>query len=323
METTTIRDEAAALGHLGVAALKMMTAVFTAQVPRFPGLVPPDEVSDLVNQFFADKNPGYVDAVTAAPNDAAATRLTRKWAERWLVDRVRQQPWGALRNRLEKRLERSPLFAPSAVAHYWREASEEDADRPHTHAQLRATAVAARVDVTFPTGGGAVTLGRAGQLEELIRRLLHVAGRLSVSDITRICADRFPSVMLSGDAHLSAVQSDDAGLDEAPADPDAVQVAADRIREAIRGETLLRLLTDQERLVIRHSEDMTALAQALGVGRSSAYSAKKQLQARLIELAGDDERGMAAMKSMIGLVLDEDGAVPSSPFDDLEDTRAI
>ncbi|MDQ0537706.1 MULTISPECIES: hypothetical protein [Curtobacterium] len=323
METTIIRDEAAALGHLGVAALKMMAAVFTAQVPRFPGLVPPDEISDLVNQFFADKNPGYVDAVTAAPNDAAATRLTRKWAERWLVDRVRQHPWGALRNRLEKRLERSPLFAPSAVAHYWREASGEDADRPHTHAQLRATALAARVDVTFPTGGGAVTLGRAGQLEELIRRLLHVAGRLSVSDITRICADRFPSVMLSGDAHLSAVQSDDAGLDEAPADPDAVQVAADRIREAIRGETLLRLLTDKERLVIRHSEDMTALARALGVGRSSAYSAKAQLQARLIELAGDDERGMAALKSMIGLVLDEDGAVPSSPSDDLEDTRAI
>lgn len=323
METTTIRDEAAALGHLGAAALKMMTAVFAAQVPRFPGLVPPDEVSDLVNGFFEDKNTGYVDAVTAAPNDAAATRLTRKWAERWLVDRVRQQPWGALRNRLEKRLERSPLFARSSVAHYWREASEEDIDRPHTHAQLRAIALAAPVDVTIPAGGGPVTLGRTGQLEELMRRLLHVAGRLSTTDITRICADRFPSVMLSGDAHLSAVRPDTADLGEIPADPNAVHVAAERISETARGQTLLRSLTDQERIIIRHSDDMVALALALGVGRSSAYSAKKQLQARLIELAGDDERGMAAVKSMIGLMLDEDGAVPSSPNDDLEDSRAI
>ncbi|MBT1681894.1 hypothetical protein [Curtobacterium flaccumfaciens] len=323
MDTTTIRDEAATLGHLGTAAFKMMTAVFTAQVPRFPGLVPPDEVGDLVNGFFEDKNVGYVDAVIAAPNDAAATRLTRKWAERWLVDRVRQQPWGALRNRLEKRLERSSSFARSSVAHYWHEAGEEDTDRPHTHDQLRAIAVAAPVDVTIPAGGGPVTLGRAGQLEELIRRLLHVAGRLSINDITRICADRFPSVMLSGDAHLAAVRPDTADLDEIPAEPDAVHVAADRINDTARGETLLQTLTDRERIVIRHSDDIAALAHALGVGRSSAYSAKNQLQARLIELAGDDERGMAAVKSMIGLMLDEDAAVPSSPYDDLEDSRAI
>ncbi|MBO0982677.1 hypothetical protein IOC53_02305 [Rathayibacter sp. SD072] len=67
---------------------------------------------------------------------------------------------------------------------------------------------------------------------------------------------------------------------------------------------------------------MTALADALGVGRSSAYTALNRLRARLIELAGDDERGMATMKNIIGLVLDEDAPVPSSPYEDLEDSRA-
>ncbi|WP_207402772.1 sigma-70 family RNA polymerase sigma factor [Rathayibacter sp. SD072] len=322
MEPTTIRDEATALGHLGPAAFKMMTSVFTAEVPRFPGLVPPDEIGDLINGFFEDKNTGYVDAVVAAPTDAAATRLTRKWAERWLVDRVRRLPWGALRNRLEKRLERSPLFAPCSVAHYWREADGEDADRPFTHAQLRGIALAAHVDVTVPPGGGPVTLGRAGQLEELIRQLLRVAGRLSISDITRVCADRFPSVMLSGDAHRSVVDPDVSEFDNVYAAYDSVHATLDHLSDAARASALLPSLTPRERIIIRHSEDMTALADALGVGRSSAYTALNRLRARLIELAGDDERGMATMKNIIGLVLDEDAPVPSSPYEDLEDSRA-
>ncbi|MDO4144207.1 hypothetical protein [Clavibacter michiganensis] len=298
-----------------------MNRVFAAEVPRFPGLVPPDEVGDLINRFFEDKNTGYVDAVVATPNDAAATRLTRKWAEHWLVDQVRKLPWGAFRNRLEKRLERSPVFAPCSAAHYWREADEEDTDRPYTHAQLRGIALAAHVDVIVPSGDGPVTLGRAGQLEELIRQLLHAAGRLSISDITRVCADRFPSVMRNGDAHLSVVDPDVEEFDDLPAARDSIHIAADQMTDAARAHALLPSLTVRERTIIRHSEDMVALADALGVGRSSAYTAVKQLRARLTELAGDDERGMSTLTNIIGLVLDEDAGVPSSPNDDLEDSR--
>lgn len=73
MSATHIRDEALALGYLGNAALAMMRSVFREQMPRFPALDEADEVDDLVNEFFEAKGAGYANAVTAVPDDAAAT----------------------------------------------------------------------------------------------------------------------------------------------------------------------------------------------------------------------------------------------------------
>jgi len=75
--------------------------------------------------------------ITALPDYRAAKQETRKWVERWLVDLTRRQPWGALRNLLEKRLERSSLFSPSAVKQYWFLTGAGDADRHVTETALR------------------------------------------------------------------------------------------------------------------------------------------------------------------------------------------
>lgn len=175
LSTTQIRDEALSLGYLGNAALAMMRGVFREQLLRFPGLDDADEVDDLVNDFFEAKGAGYANAVTALPDDAAARRLTYTWVEHWLVDRVRQRPWGALRNRLEKRLQRSSLFTPSALAHHWILTNGDDIDLPVEEDELRAIAASAPVEVAPSMGDGPVRLGRTGQLEEMLRRVLAAA----------------------------------------------------------------------------------------------------------------------------------------------------
>lgn len=323
MTTTRIRDEALARGHLGQAALDMMRSVFKQESRQFPRLRDADSIDDLVNSFFEDKGAGYANTITALPDDAAARRETRKWVVRWLVDRERKRPWGALRNRLEKRLQRSDLFTPSAAKHYWFLAGAEDIDRPVTDDELRDIAASAPVEVVLPTGDGPVRLGRTGQLEEMLRRVLIAAGRLHVSDLTRICADRFPSLLEPDDALDTAQDADWEVIEETTAGPDSAGVAVEQHRDEHIAAQLLPLLTAQERTAIRFVEDPAALAQELGIGRSSAYSLIKKLRARLTEMAGNAARGDTVLPALIGRVVDDSADVPSQDSMTMEDSHVV
>lgn len=323
LSTTQIRDEALSLGYLGNAALAMMRGVFREQLLRFPGLDDADEVDDLVNDFFEAKGAGYANAVTALPDDAAARRLTYTWVEHWLVDRVRQRPWGALRNRLEKRLQRSSLFTPSALAHHWILTNGDDIDLPVEEDELRAIAASAPVEVAPSMGDGPVRLGRTGQLEEMLRRVLAAAGRLHVSDLTKICADRFPSLLESNDAFDATSEMDWEIVEETVPGPDNTAITeAKRGHEHLAAQ-LLPTLTARERTVICFLDDPRGLANELGVGRSSAYSLIGKLRARLIEMAGDAERGRDVIAALIGLVLDDAAVVPSVDDMTMEGSNAV
>jgi len=301
----------------------MMKRVFKYELPRFPGLDGTDNVDDFVNSFFEDKGAGYVNAVFAAPDDRAAKRITHKWVEHWLIDRTRQLPWGALRNRLEKRLERSSLFAQSAAAHYWFLTNDEDVDRPVTDAELREIANSTYIEVSTPSDQGIVRLGRTGELEEMLRRLLSAAGRLHVSTITGICADRFPSLMQSGDVLSSTIDVEWEHIEETETARDVATITASKNRNERLAEELLTFLTEQERTAIRFGDDAAALAEELGIGRSSAYSIIKKLRGRLIELAGDNERSREVLAALVRLVLDESSGVPSLENVDMENSRVI
>ncbi|MBN9158369.1 hypothetical protein [Microbacterium sp.] len=199
MSTTLIRDEAVARGQLGPAAWAMLLRVFKSELKRFPGLAEADTPADLALEFFADRAPAYVDAVLATPDDQAAGRRTRQWARNWLIDRVRKTPYGALRHRLEKRLQRSPLFHTSSAAHHWFLQGMDDVDRPGVSFDgIYEAAAGVRVDVAIDAGGR-VVLGRPGQLEEMLRAVLDLSGRLHIADITYLCAKRFPTVLEDGD----------------------------------------------------------------------------------------------------------------------------
>ncbi|MGU3291101.1 hypothetical protein [Williamsia sp. M5A3_1d] len=322
MSTTHIRDEAEALGHLGDAALTMMRSVFYEHTPRFPGLDSAHEVDDLVNDFFEAKGAGYANAVTAVPDDGAARRLTSKWVERWLIDQVRKRPWGALRNRLEKRLERSNQFATSALAHHWTLADGEDTDLLIEKNELRAIAASAPVEVAPASGDGSVRLGRKGQLEEMLRRVLTAAGRLHISDLTDICAHRFPSLLENTDAFDATVEMDWDIIEETVPGHDGTATSMGKHHHEHRAAQLLPTLTARDRTVIRFLDNPLGLANELGVGRSSAYSLIAQLRARLIETAGDAERGREVVAALIGLVLDDAAVVPSLDDMSMEGSNA-
>lgn len=323
MTTTLIRDEALARGTLGISALAMMRSVMAEQLPRFPGLRDTDSVDDFVNSFFEDKAAGYANVITALPDDRAAKQETRKWVERWLVDLTRKQPWGALRNRLEKRLERSSLFSPSAVKHYWFLTDGEDTDGQASEAALREIAASAQVEISVATGDGLVTLGSKGQLEEMLRRVLAAAGRLHVSDLTKICADRFPSLLETGDVLTSTTDADWDSVEETTPAVDSSEVTEIKADDEKFAQRLMPQLTETELAAIRHGGDVAALAKELGVGRTSAYNAIQKLRARLTELAGDSTRSQGVLAALLRLVLDDSPNVPSLHSEDMEDSNVV
>jgi hypothetical protein len=156
----------------------------------------------------------------------------------------------------------------------------------------------------------------------MLRRLLAAAGRLHVSEITRICADRFPSLLESGDALSSTAEADWDAIEETiPADP--VGNAAQKVHDEKIAEELLPRLSEQDRTVIRYGDDPVELARMLGVGRSSAYSAVKKLRARLIELGGDSAAGARVRTALVARVLDVSPDVPSNASVDMEDSRDV
>jgi hypothetical protein len=309
--TTLIKDEARARGELGRSALSMLLRIFREEVARFPGLMSIETTEDLALEFFADRGTSYVDAVLAAPDDDAAARKTRRWARHWLVDLARKLPYGALRSRIEKRLQRSNQFLPSNAAHHWRLADGDDADRAADFDTLFSAAAEAPVEVRVEVGGR-VILGRAGQLEELLRRVLEVAGRLHISDLTYICARRFPSTLEVGDW----LTSRDAAADIEEAEDtkeaeDTIFATATQLADGRVAQHIFEQLTPMERLSLAYAQDADALAAHLGVGRSTAYSRITQAKARLLELAGDSARSRQVLIDVVSLILDEVPAVPS------------
>jgi len=306
-----------------MSALAMMRNVMSEQLPRFPGLRDTDSVDDFVNSFFADKGAGYANVITTLPDDRAAKQETRKWVERWLVDLTRKQPWGALRNRLEKRLERSSLFSPSAVKHYWFLTDGEDTDRQATEPVLREIAASAQVQLFVATGDGSVTLGSKGQLEEMLRRVLVGAGRLHVSDLTKICADRFPSLLEAGDVLTSTIDADWDSVEETAPAIDSSEVTKIKVDDEEFAQRLMTKLNETELAAIRHGGDAAALAKELGVGRTSAYNAIQKLRARLTELAGDSTRSQGVLAALLRLVLDDSPNVPSLHSEDMEDSNVV
>ncbi|WP_033106756.1 hypothetical protein [Microbacterium profundi] len=321
MATTRIKEELLASGQLGQAAFEMMTAVFKSLVMKFSALRERETVEDLRNGFFLEKGTGYVLAIRAAEDDDAAARITYAWGTRWLVDESRKLPFGALRNRLEKRLERCDLFDPSRVAHHWFLADGDDESYPFTTSQLEAIAAAADIEM-HPWGEGNLRIGKTGELEHLIQSLLECAGRLHVAEITVICGNRFPLILQLGDASESTVESNSGMLENSAPDSDSVFVTAEMMHVDRLASAIFPQLTDEEVTIFRFWGDVPRLVEELNRSRSSVYKAMDNARRRLVELAGGGHEGRQIMLALMRPILDRSASVPSTQ-DEREDTRAI
>lgn len=306
--TTSIRDEASARGTVGPSAYKMMLDVFNWEVQRFPRLAAQAPAEDFLNDFFEQKGAGYVIALVAEPDDAAATRLTHAWAKNWLVDQDRKLPMGALRNRLEKRLQRSELFRASEVAHYWYLAEDADEDKTVSSDDLRNAAAGVEVELLI-SAAGQIQLGPSGQLESLLREVLLLAGRLHIGHLASICAERFPSLVATGDAmnHLKEAEWEDK---EDSAD-DLVAITATKLNSEASAMQIYTALSEDERTILRNAGDAESLSIELGVGRSTAYSLIKRTRARVIELAGSASRSDDVRGALVDLLMGKRSNVPS------------
>ncbi|KJL28824.1 hypothetical protein [Microbacterium oxydans] len=321
MATTRIKEELQASGRVGPAAFKMMTDVFESLITKFSALRARETAEDLRNGFFLDKGTGYVLAIGAAADDDAAARITYRWGTRWLVDKSRHLPFGALRNRLEKRLERSALFAPSRVAHHWFLADGDDESYLFTTSQLVAIADAADIEL-HPWGNGNLRIGKAGELEQLIQSLLECAGRLHAAEITVICGNRFPLMLQLGDASESMVDANSDTLTNSAADSDSAFVTAEMIRIDRLADDIFPQLTDEEVSIFRYWGDVPRLIDELNRSRSGVYKAMDAARRHLVELAGGGEEGRQVMLAVMKPILDRSASVPSTQ-DEREDTRAI
>ena len=299
----------------------MMTDVFESLITKFSALREQETVGDLRNGFFLDKGKGYVLAIKAAENDDAAARITYTWGTRWLVDKSRKLPFGALRNRLEKRLERCDLFNPSRVAHHWFLADGDDVNYPFTTSQLEAIAAAADIDL-HPWGEGNLRIGKTGELEHLIQSLLECAGRLHAAEITVICGNRFPLMLQLGDASESTVETNSEMLENSAPDSDSVFVTAEMMRVDRLASAVFPQLTDEEVTIFRLWGDVPRLVDELKRSRSGVYKAMDAARRRLVELAGGGHEGRQVMLALMKAILDRSAFVPST-HDEREDTRAI
>ena len=312
MVTTLIKDEVRALGQLGPRAFDLLMSVFEQELPRFRGLSSLETFEDLALDFFADRGTSFTDMLATSLDDEVAARKTHTWARHWLIDRVRELPYGALRQRIEKRLQRSDLFRPSEAAHHWCLVEGDDVDRNASLDVLYSAAIEIRVDVIVEASGK-VVLGRQGQLEEMLRVVLDLGGRLHISDLTYLCAHRFPSTLEVGDWLTSGDTMVDIDEVEPPAERlNDIYVAADQLGDSDLAHRIFDQLSDVERLALRFGSQPAALAEHLGVGRSSAYSRIAQAKAHLLELAGSNGRSKDVLTDVLALALDESPPVPSS-----------
>jgi hypothetical protein len=172
-------------------------------------------------------------------------------------------------------------------------------------------------------GDVSVMLGSKGQLEEMLRRVLAAAGRLHVSDLTRICADRFPSLLETGDVLASTTDADWDIVEETTLAVDSSEVTEVKVGDEEFAQRLMLQLTETELAAIRHGGDPAALAKALRIGRTSAYNTIQKLRARLTELAGDSTRSHGVLAALVRLVLDDTPNVPSLHSEDMEDSYVV
>jgi hypothetical protein len=126
-----------------------------------------------------------------------------------------------------------------------------------------------------------------------------------------------------GDALDTAQDVDWEVIEETTAGADTTPLSEETCRDEHIAVQFLPKLTARERAAIRFVDDPAALAEELGIGRSSAYSLIKSLRARLTELAGDAEGSRKVVAVLISLVVDDSVVVPSLSDMATEDPHVV
>lgn len=283
------------------------------EVHRFPVLEPaggwqPTELDDCVHDFLEQR----LAAVTAmllaeAHDDDSVGRLVRRSIRNWLIDRARETAVGYVRRRLERLLDSSAEFAtvpagePGAERWYlaggdppgpWSGEFDELVRAAHSVRRVR-------VPPWSSTSRRAPIADRASLIAVARAVFERAGGSLDVAELTHVFVRRFPVVL------DPAIQPVDAEIESLPAGaptPEEVVVREEaELEAAADAVAVLAMLSPQERTLLACREDITAVRNALGCGRSKAYQQVQRLNEKLVQLAGDDDEGRAMTLEVIRL----------------------
>ncbi len=309
MGKTDVVDELHSLGYFGLQAIGLLLKLTEEELRRFPALTTDGatDPEDYAQGFFLARGLALTTAVSLeAADDEVLGRMFRRWLRNWLVDQNTETAMGALRDRLEKRLDRDPRFQRSPVQHFWFRSGELAEAGTDDTALLNT--VARRVQVTFypepPGGKRRAQLGKTGELENLLEKLLLSArGSLHISTLVAVVANRFPHVL---DPHTIYPDEGENTSMESVADPNPSPLTElmqeeDDVNFDLLAEIAFSQLTQEEKELVLVLDDPKEAMQLLGLQRSSASLRISRFKSRLIEIAGNDSNSREVLRRIIGL----------------------
>lgn len=253
-----------------------------------------DEVDDALQTFVVERWDRTVAALLGqASDDESMTRLLHTIVGRWRIDKVRETDRGSVRRRLHEHLtetaefEQVPTGEPGARR--WRLAGSAGAPWGGLVEDLinaARTVPAAAVRWTDPNRRPPIA--SAADLTAVLHAVMLAAHQQSVEEqqLVAVIVGRFPATL---DPEFCAF--------DAKADlPSAGLSAEQLVQAALDAETLtaaaariVSQLNPVERSVLPLIDNVSAVRQCLGVGRSSAYNYINKLKDLIRELAGGDD----------------------------------
>ncbi|MFF3565734.1 hypothetical protein ACFYXS_37475 [Streptomyces sp. NPDC002574] len=278
----------------------MINKLIREEVRRFPVLTPPggwqsDTLDDLLGDFLTDR----LEKVTAnllalASSDDSVAKLLRKSIRHWLIDKARQTALGSLRRQLEKVLTSDDAFEavpPSEDgAGRWRLAGVPTTQWSGSVEDLVEAARAVE-NVTVPKWSSETRRAPVAARESIVAvtyAVLSAAkGSLEVAQLVEVFAARFPIVLdpvvlsLAPDGHSENPSY------VSPSAEDVVVAAESEVDALSAAGKIVDMLSPQERQLVPHLDNLAAVRDLIGCGRTQAYHHVARLGAKLDQLVGD------------------------------------
>jgi hypothetical protein len=288
-------------GQLGRECLSLLYRLVCEEARRFPTLGPTDrwqhaDLEDLASRFLADR----IQAVTVmllaqAGDEASMGRLLRRSIRNWLIDQARRTGGGALRRTVETVLAAEDIFervpAGEVGEGRWRLAGtlvQPWAGR--TEDLVEAARVVPRVKIPrWSTSSRRSPVADRASIVAVARAVLEAAaGSVETAQLVAVFVARFPVVL---DPAVIDLPDDHDILvrDEGLTPEEQVIAAEEELTAGVRAAEVVGMLAPVERRLVGHLEDVLAIQEVVGCGRSQAYQHAKRLKDKLAQLIGEGE----------------------------------
>jgi hypothetical protein len=271
-------------------------------VQPFPTLKPPggwtkEAREDLLHDFLAEKLEDLTDAVMSVRDDETAIlKVTTRVMKHWLIDQARKTDTGAIRVRLEELLHGSDLFVkPAGEGERWALIGAEQVSNVDIDSLLTAAkAVPGVRPVRWRDEHRRAPMASGPDLLRVLEAVLErAAGSVETGVLVTVFRRRFGVALTS----FVPLEDDDTLPERLAAPREASAVELDEA--AARAAEVYAQLSDRERRVLLHLHDHHAVQDALGVGRSTAYTVIGKVNDALQALAGEDVDHAAVAAALV------------------------